>query len=366
MARGKNKSGTTSHALLLLCGVLVISFYFLMPSFHFSGNPMMVTNDHSFTLSEDSPTYTYRISAPMIGISSLQTNDSPVNIVVRDQNQVIFNATNIKVISDYYIEIPRSGLEYNWWIEIVRQDTDVSVDITTHFWASVVPIVMPLAPPIWAIPLGIGLVIYAIYLMFNTYLGITSDKMKGAKFLVVVLLLLLGSLFCYPLTKGAIDGDFIPVSTLTSLPDETYQFTLNGTHPNSSIDLSLLYPEEVSSVSFNIHSMISSEYPLQLSIIVDNTYNLTLEEESNTGDWLIIIPTNSNSTSIVSFERIDTDLDIEISVETEYRILVLRQNIAIPAILGILGVNAIVIGIYFATRIDRYLADELANLGNLV
>ncbi len=364
MESGKNKSGTTSHALLLLCGVLVISFFFIMPSFHFSGIPMMVTNDRSFTLSEDSPTYTYNIYAPIIGISSLQTNDTPVHIVVRDQNQVIFNATNIKGISDYYIEIPRSGLESNWWLEIVRQDSDVSVDITIHFWA--IPVVMTPLRPIWAIPLGIGLALYALYLMFNTYRGITSDKMKGAKFLTIVLLLLIGSLFCYPLTKGAIGGDFTPVSTLTSLPDETYQFALNETHPNSSINLSLLYPEEASSVSFNIHSMISSEYPLQLSIIVDNTYNLTLEEESNAGDWWITIPTDANSTSIVSFERIDTDLDIEISVETEHRILVPRQDIAIPAIFGILGVSAIIIGIYFATRIDRYLADELANLGSFV
>ena len=366
MARGKNKSGITSHALLLLCGVLVLSFYFLMPSFHYSGTPAMLTNDHSFTLSEDSPTYTYNISAPMIGISFLQTNDTPVNIVVRDQNLVIFNTTNIKALSDYYIEIPRAELENNWWLEIVRQDADAFVIVTTHYWIINVPTVMPAPLPIWVIPVGSGLVIYAIYLMFNTHLGITSDKKKGAKLLAVVLLLLIGSLFCYPLAEGTLDGDFTPVNTLTSLPDETYQFALNGTHPTSSLNLSLLYPEGESSVSFNIHSMTSSDYPVQLSVITDNTYNLTLEEASNTGDWWITVPTDSNSTSIVRFERIDTDLDIEIKVETEYRILVPREDITIPAVLGILGVSAIIIGIYFATRIDRYYDDEIENLGSLV
>jgi hypothetical protein len=354
----------TIQALLLLLGLLVISIYFIVPGYYYFGSLQKLPHDHSFILSEESPSYVYNFYGSDFGISSLQTNDTPVSIIIRHQDQVVFNATNIQEISDYAIEIPVSS-PYEWQLEVVRQDADVSIDLITYNWAIAVAYVMGLPYLFYAIT-GMAIAFYALYLMLNTYRGITSDEEKGVKFLAILVLLLLGTLFCYPLANGTHGGDFIPRSTLTSLPDEVYQFTLNGTHPTSSLNLSLLYPEGESDVSFKMHSMTSSSYPVQLSVMTNYTHILTLENSSSTGDWWITIPTDANSTSIVSFERIDTDLDIEISVETEYRILVPREDISIPAIFGILGVSAIIIGIYFATRIDRYLADELANLGSLV
>jgi len=315
----------------------------------------MLPDNHSFTLSEESPSYVYDFHGSDFGISSLQTNDTPVSIVIRHQDQVVFNATNIQEISDYYLEIPVDS-PYEWQLEVVRQDSDVSVDLTTHQWA--IAVAMP-AKPFYVIPIGIGIALYALYMMFNTNRGITSDKEKSAKFLAIIVLLLIGSLFCYPLAEGTLGGDFTPRSTLTSLPDEVYQFTLNGTHPTSSLNLSLLYPEGESSVSFDIHSIASSDHPLLLSVITNSTYNITLEEASNTGDLWISIPTEANSTSMVSFERIDADLDIEISVETRYRILAPREAITIPAVFGILGLSAIIGGLVLAKRIEALYDEEV-------
>lgn len=341
----------TTHAVLLLFGVLIFSFFSLWPSYHYSGTLHMLPENHTFILSAESPTSSINIYGSQVGISSLQTNNTPVSIVVRNQDEILFNASNIKALSDYYIEIPRSGSQNNWWLEVVWQGADVSGDITMHYWA--IPVAMPAPYPIWAIPVGIGLVVYALYMMFKNYIGLSSDNTKGAKFFAIIMLLIIGPLFCYPLARGTITGDFTPVSTLTSLPDETYLVTLNATHPIASIDLSLLYPEEESSVSFKIHSINSSEYPVQLSISTDSTYNLTLEQESNDGDWWITIPSDANSSTILGLERIDADSNVEIAVETQYRILAPREDIAIPAIFGILGLSGIIVSLFIANRIDR-------------
>lgn len=324
---------------------------------------MMLSEDHTFTLSADSPTSSINIYGPQVGISSLQTNNTPVGIVVRNQNEILFNATNIRTLSDYYIEIPGSDLENDWWLEVVWQGADVSVVITTHYWA--IPMVMPAPFPIWTIPVGIGLMVYALYMMFKDYIGLSSANAKGAKFLAIIMLLLIGPLFCYPLARGTISGDFTPVSTLTSLPDEMYLFTLNTTHPTASIDFSVLYPEEESSVSFKIHSLNSSEYPIQLSISTDSTYNLTLEQESNDGDWWITIPSDASSSAILGLERIDADSTIEIKVETQYRVLAPREDITIPAIFGILGFLCILVALFIAYGIDRNYNDETHNYVNL-
>ena len=62
---------------------------------------------------------------------------------------------------------------------------------------------------------------------------------------------------------------------------------------------------------------------------------------------------------MVSFERIDADLDIEISVETRYRILAPREAITIPAVFGILGLSAIIGGLVLAKRIEALYDEEV-------
>lgn len=338
----------TIPSLLLLLGLLIISSYSFMPSYSYIGSPEKLTDNQSITLSEESPSYVYNVSYPDFGISYLQTNDTSVNIVVWHQDQVFFNVTNIQEIIDFDIEFPPSG-SYMWRLEIVRQDGDASIDLTTYHWATAVA--FPLRPPFlfYAIS-GTGIILYALYSLFKSYRGMPSSKARGAKFLAIVVLLLIGTLFCQPLVKGMLAGDFKPRNTLISLPDESYQFALNVTHPTSLLNLSTLYPEGQSSVSIKIHSMTSSEYPLQLSVITDNTYNFTLEDESNDNDWWITIPLDVNSPSLVRLERTDTDLNGEVSVQIQYRTLAARKDITIPAIFGIFGLIAIISGLVLPYR----------------
>lgn len=338
----------TISALMLLLGLLAISIYFIVPGYHYYGSPQKIADNHSFILSEESPSHNITIYGPQIGISSLETNDTPVSIIIRHQDQVVFNATNIQEISDYDIEIPVPS-SYGWQLEVVRQDADVSIDLTTHQWG--IPVAYEMVPSyLTYLFAGIAIVFYSLYSMFKTYRVITSEDMKGAKFLAIIVLLLLGTLFCYPLADGIHAGDFTPRSTYVSNPDETYSFTLNGTHPISLLNLSLLYSGFP--VYFNIHTMNSSDYPLKLAVITDLPYNITLEEESNDNDWWLSIPFNENSTSVVSFERIDTDLDIEFRLERRFLAILPRDDITIPAIFGVLGISAILVALFTAIRMD--------------
>jgi hypothetical protein len=341
----------TLQSLLFLFGLLVLSSYFIVPGYYYFGPPQKVPEHYSFTLSEESPSYVYNVPGAEFGISSLKTNDTLVGIVIWHQDQVIFNATDIQEISDYDIEIPASR-PYDWQVEVVRQNADALVNLTTYQWANAVAYEMP-APFLFYFVTGLVIACYALYSMFNSSRRPTSDEYRGAKFLALVVSLLIGTLFCYPLANGLLRDDFTPITSYASLPDETYQFTLNGTHPTSSLNLSLLYPEGESSVSMMITSIASSEYPLQLSVTTDTTYNLTLEEESDGNDWSIIIPIAVNSTSLFSINRIDTDSAVEFKVEVEYQTRTPREDILIPGIFGIIGFSAIVIGLFLAFELER-------------
>ena len=340
----------TLQALLFLFGLLVISSYFIVPGYYYFGPPQKLTEDFSFTLSEVSPSYVYNVPGADFGVSSLQTNNTPVSIVIWHQDQVIFIAIDIQEISDYDIEIPVSS-PYVWQVEVVRQGADASVNLTTYNWAIAVAYEMP-APFMFSLVTGLVIACYALYLMFNSYRDFTSAKYRGAKILALIVLLLIGTLLCYPLANGLLSDDFTPITSYTSLPDIPYQFTLNETHPTSSLNLSLLYPEGESSVSMKVHSMTFSEYPVQLSVITNgDIFNLILEESSDTSWWLII-PVEINSTSMVIFERVDTDLDIVFSVEPRYRTLSSRKDITIPAILGYLGLSTIIGALFIAFKLE--------------
>ncbi len=340
------------QSFLFLLGLLLVLSCFLMPSYSYIGSPQKLPYTHSFILSEESPSYEYNISSPDFGISSLHTNNTSVNIVVWHQDQVVFNVTNVQEIIDFDIEFPVSG-SYMWRLEIVRQDGDVSIDLTTYQWAIAIAYVKNPPLQLLAMTTGTGITLYALYLLFKSYRGLTSYEARGAKFLAIVVLLLIGTVFCHPLIKGILGGDFIPVYTVETLPDETYQFVLNETHPTSLLNLSSLYPQGQSSVSIKIHSMTSSQYPFQLSVITSNTFSLTLEEESDNNDWWITIPLDVNSPSVVSFERIDTDLNGAFNVEIQYQIRTPREDIIMPAIFGAFGLIAIIGGLSLANRLDR-------------
>lgn len=351
MATVNEKSRITIQVFLLLLGLMSISIFFILPGYSYIGSPQKLPCEHSFILSEESPFYEYSIYGSDFGIASLLTNGTPVSIVIRHQDQVVFNATNIQEISDYGIELPLSS-PYLWQLEVGRQDADVSVDLTTYHWAIAVAYTMPVQFLIFLI-VGSGITFSALHLLFKSYSRITSDGKKGMKFLVIVMLLLIGTLLCSPLAKGTLKGDFTPRSTIVSQPDETYRFTLNETHPTSLLNLSTLYPEGELSVSIKLHSLTSSEYPFQLSVITNDTYRLTLEEESNDNTWWIIIPIEVNSTSAVNFERIDADLDVQFTVDIQYLTLTPREDIVLPAIFGVLGLFVIIGGFFIAYRFDN-------------
>ena len=76
----------------------------MITSYSYFGSWQQLPYDHSFVLSEESPSYVYNVSYPGFGISSLQTNDTSVHVVVWYQDQVIFNATDIQEITDFDVK----------------------------------------------------------------------------------------------------------------------------------------------------------------------------------------------------------------------------------------------------------------------
>ena len=338
--KASHRQQITSHAIILLIGVFLCSVYFMWSDTRYIGGPIELSDTYEFSLSEASPVFQYNIYHSRIGISSIETNDTYVSVIARDSDNVIFNCTNITVLSEFSIEIPQAGLSSDWWLEVRRQNQDAQVNLVVYHMAQAVVMIDAIVLPGWALFAGIVLSCFAIYKLVNIRCGYKTQR----KLVTIIVLMILGPLCSYPFLFGYTRDDF--------RLDEYYTLTLNTTHPNSTIDISALYPEEESGVSFRIHSIASTEYPIQLSVIKNETYRMVLEQETAECDWSILIPANINTSITLGVDGLGADLGFTISVETIYRIIIVNQDITVPAVLGILGAAAIIIGLVEAIRLE--------------
>ncbi len=350
MVKAGHQEKISFHAFLLLVGVFVSFVYFLWPPPpYYIGSPVALPQTYVVTLSESSPVFQQNIYHNQIGISKIETNDTYVSLLLRDSDEVFFNCSNIIALSEYSIEVPRYGPTDDWWFEVRRQNQDASVNITVYYIAQAVVMTSVLIPPFWTPFVGIALSGFAIYRLVNTPHSNETRK----KLAVIIFLVIIGPLCCYPFLFGISRGQFTPHTVSINLPDDIYTLQLNATCPNSSIDISSLYPAEESGVSFRIHSIIPSEFPVQLSVTKNDTYLMILEQESLENDWSILLPAENNSSIIFGIDGLGAELEVAFSVETTYRTTVVDQDITFPAVLGILGTGAIIIGLIQAIRVEQ-------------
>jgi hypothetical protein len=345
----------TAYTIVLLAGCFLVTSYHLAPIYHWTTYPIELLETQNKTLSQGSPVYQFNVtmSSPVVTITSLHTNNTPVTLVVRGPTQVQFNATNITSLTMVPLKVAR--VETDLWVEVIRQESDANITITIVFQTGDTALPPPSVPPPPSIlpPLaGAFLVVFSLGMLFHTTSRFKHHRNERIVLLTAILLLLIGTSLCYPLRKGQIQGDFIPMYTAVTLPDENFSFNLNDTNLWSSLNLSSLYPVDGIVTSYRVHSISSDNYPIALRISGANESELVLAKESrNSNWWLTAFPDPTNST-IISFERVNRSAIVNLSVRRDCLILQPREDITLPTLYFNWGIVSILVCFVFAIRVD--------------
>jgi len=253
-------------------------------------------------------------------------------------------------------------VEADLWVEVIRQESDANITIAIVFQTGATAPPPPSVPPPsfnLAPIIGAVLVVLALGMLFRTTSRFNYYRTVRIILITAILLLCIGTSLCYPLLKGQAQGDFIPVHTAVTLPDENFSYILNETTPLSSLELSSLYPEEGIATNYRVHSISSDSYPVTLRISADNESELILEEESHNSNWWLTIFADLTNSTIISFERVDSDAIVNLSVRRNCLVLQAREDVTLPAFYFNLGIVLILLGLAFAVGVDLSLKSEV-------
>ncbi|NHJ12207.1 MAG: hypothetical protein EAX95_00950 [Candidatus Thorarchaeota archaeon] len=350
----------TIPTVILLVGLFLFMSFFMSIRYYspLGYHPWWMETKKGI-LSEESPIYAIEIpsSSTAVTIDSLQTNSTPVMLVVRG-SQTQFNATNITSLTMFPITVARA--EQGLLVEVIRQESDVNFTIAIHYQLEHITYPYTFAPPPTPIlipSVGTILIVFSLGGLYFPTSRFKYSRHERNLLQTAILLLLIGTGLCYPLGRGQVQGDFVPTATPVTL-DENFSYMLNETSPVSFLDLSSLYPEEGTVTQYEIHSLYSDSYPILLRISCDNESELMFVEEGQNSNWWLTIPVDHANSTAISFERVDADAILSLSVRKYCRLLQIRAEITLPVLCFIIGAAAIMLGLALTLRVDLSLKLE--------
>jgi hypothetical protein len=362
VVRNHSSSKVTIHALLLLVSLSFFMFFsslFFYPSYPYDAYSYTYSSPSSLNviLSEEIPVFRYNATpySVWMEITDLQTNETSVTLAVLDDSGTLLNVTNVTSISGFSIIVAKeqSG---DLWLQMARQESDATVNITLRCWAIVYILTSPIAPFFpWPI-LGLFVIVflYLFYKLVRTksigFSGHTQWK-TGRGPITIILLLILGVACFFPLTQGFLHRDFIPWYT-PQVSHETYSFAMNNSSPSWSLELADVYPEAETSISFKIHDFSASVYPILVRVSGVPQQELILGAADNEERWWFSFTVQTNQSTTLTFQRIDADSELTFAVETSYSIYVARVDLLGPSLLAFIGCGFSVLAIWLGIQID--------------
>jgi len=350
--------------LLLVGGVLTFSAMLApeqsrIPTHTIS---MSKTMSFSFVLSSGDPSYTVSLdnSTDLVGILSLESNDTPVQIVACGASGVFFRVSNLSRFEDVVIELywreyqsdPPRYVHAPWNITFNRQTGDASVSVSMLL--SYTGIVVSWEFLTWVLQIGLGLValgvsVYGLFALKRRW----KQDARGAGFrsriASVVALMLLSSFFFVPLIivgvvfKGNVGMDAQWIGNSYEMKTE-----LNASHPEEQMDI---YP---------VGAQPAYVHPYNIS---GETVLMSFETESAIGEFAIE-PTQHVGSSwwiklqkptTLTFTAVTDNVTLELWVMSGYWSFGGGPNWAVLLMLGLfaaVGLIPLACGLDVARRID--------------
>ena len=288
-------------------------------------------------------------------ITDLQTNETSVTFAVLDDSGTLLNVTNVTSISGFSMMVAQEQ-PGDFWLQVARLESDANVNITLRCWVLVYIMASPIPSsyPLQILGLFVLAFLYSFYKLVTTrpigFNGKTQWKNSRGP-VSIILLLILGVACFFPLTQAYLHHDFIPRYT-PQVSHETYSFVMNESSPSWSLELADVYPNADTIITFKIHDFRASACPILVRVSNVPQQELMLGAANNELRWWLSLTVQTNQSTTLTFQRIDTDSELFFAVETSYSIFVARVDPLAPSLIALIGCGFSVLAIGLGIRID--------------
>jgi hypothetical protein len=349
-----SKSNPIVLSILLLIGSLGI---FVIPQiFRYPGGVYEYWDPTTYSevLTDTNPTLQieFKDYESRVAISNLETNNTPITIFgYSENNQSIIQMRNVTELVHESLII-NTLLREAWFLNITKQSESVEVSLTISIrYMAVIDFLVALP-----IPPFIFFVIIFLYAFRGLYkldrdCGIQIgrklwDKREGP--LLIIILIVVGGGLVAPFMIGIIAGDFEIVEH-EETTDQSLSFSINESVDSIQIDLTegdiytitiQSYTPQNASLNFIMHRAESIQ---QLGLV-----NL-----SESIYWVLDIKHTDDSMLALEIVRVDTDVDLGISLEIHRRWLAPKVGIVIPEILAAISCFILVYALVITKRIHN-------------
>ncbi|MHA1925219.1 MAG: hypothetical protein ACXABV_03885 [Candidatus Thorarchaeota archaeon] len=340
--------------ILMISGSFVV---ILGPRPHFYSPPEPIRQTHSinYNVTSEEPEWNYTIrrsdffgNLDQIGITDMDTNGTPVGIVIQNLNNVTLLAlSGVSRIADSSLVVQGSDY-YDFKIIVTRESGNANGSLVILIW------LIPPPPAIDPIMLITPFLITLIFSMIIFWMiAKTKTSRRSIRPFGVAILVLLSLALVSPYIIGSLGGFFTPRDLTEHVFFERRTLVLNASHPDSLFPFGSEVQDDAE--SFRIHSFEDDErYHFELAG-VDDEVVLSATHENSSITWEILgnIVSQEHSLNLI---RADSDVDVSISIEISATIIIPPVNPLPSIILAIMGfgtlILAIALGFSVRTRDD--------------
>lgn len=349
-----SKSNPIALSVLLLIGTLGI---FVIPqSFRYSGGVYeywdpttynKILTDSNSTLQVEFKNYEHRVK-----ISNLETNNTPITIFgYSESNQSIIQMRDVTKLVHESLII-NTPLRETWFLNITKQNQAVEVSLTISIRYMVI-IDFLVGYPFMPFLFFVIIFLYAFRGLYklDRDCGIQIgrklwDKREGP--LLIIILIIIGGGMAAPFMIGIISGDFEIVEH-EETTDQSLSFSINESVDSIQVNLT-----EGNTYTFAIKSYTPQNASLNFIMHrAENIQQLGLVNLSQSIYWGLDINHADDSMLALEIVRVDTDVDLEISLEIHRRWLAPKVDIVIPVILAAIGCFLLVYAFVITKRIHN-------------
>jgi hypothetical protein len=323
-------------------------------------------------LSSEQPVYRMNFTDTSLRIEielvRIETNATQVTVDVGRDFERVLHVTNVTHISNVSIGVD-TNTQGNWWIEVSRQDKDVTYSLEVLEWL----LVPPPAIDVMLSPLpgfGVMLSIFSAYQLLKIQFSCGELlqwrlKEKGGRRkspMAVFIFVLVGTLLIIPISRGYFNGDFNPVPEVNASIDQSFLLELNETSPSSSVNLTSQYAMLNRIVDISVHSINSEEIPFVLSIRdSENITLLRLHQSSSNATWFLKIPLDGIDSYFLQADRLNESCDVTFRLRVRTRTYSYIYDPTFYSIIALGGAFLCIYAIMTAHRIDQYLSEKNQN-----
>jgi hypothetical protein len=298
------------------------------------------THSVSFSVSLDDSEWNYTIYGMVtrVGITDMETNGTPVGIIIQDRNNAtVFEISNVNQISNSSLVAQASD---DFKIIVTRESGNANGSFVIAIW-ELIPIPLFDADFIRVVPNYFLLSVLAMILIWRIVTAKTARRSIRPAWVAV--LVLIGLVLIAPYLSGFAGGYFIPTKVTEQVYFDRRTLLLNGTIPNSLVPFGNEVPD--SAESFRIHSFEDDNKKYHFELVGANGELLLSATHQNSSiAWEILGESVSQEHSL-SLDRVDIDVDVSLSIEASATIVRIPVDTLPNLILAVAGFIALILAI---------------------